>query len=276
LGIRHGVALLTSEELSSPASWGVVRPVVMIDPAARAEVEQAEAIIAHELAHVQRLDWPRLLLARLVTVFLWFNPLVWMLARQCHQLREEAADDAVLRSWIGAADYAALLLRAACQTGAARRLAANGVAPGGSSMARRIRHVLDGSRGRGPAPLTWAAATLGLGLAAHAALAASEPVLEPSQGLVQNGGERAAAMLASLPAPQARALADAIARRDWNARRGEGVTLMTVARLFAMHWDSARPFKLGGSQARVRGSSIAINDDERESEQEVGAAELQL
>ncbi len=96
MGFKHGTALLTSNELASPISWGLMRPVILLNTRAVEASGEAEAIIAHELAHVARMDWVKLLLARIATALFWFNPLVWMLAREAHQLREEAADDAVL------------------------------------------------------------------------------------------------------------------------------------------------------------------------------------
>lgn len=68
----------------------MIRPVILLNEQALTSEREAEAIIAHELAHVVHLDWAKLILARAATALLWFNPLVWMLARQCHQLREEA------------------------------------------------------------------------------------------------------------------------------------------------------------------------------------------
>src|SRR6185503_18759079 len=96
MGFKHGTALLTSNELASPISWGLMRPVILLNSRAVEASGEAEAIIAHELAHVARMDWAKLLLARLATALFWFTPLVWVLAREAHQLREEAADDEVL------------------------------------------------------------------------------------------------------------------------------------------------------------------------------------
>jgi len=96
MGFKHGTALLTSNELPSPISWGVVRPVILLNAEATESHEEAEAIITHELAHVAHFDWAKLLLARVAIAIFWFNPFVWLLAREAHQLREEAADDAVL------------------------------------------------------------------------------------------------------------------------------------------------------------------------------------
>src|SRR5690606_4054306 len=60
MGFKHGTALLVSSELRSPISWGILRPTIVLSPKAVAAGE-AEAIIAHELAHVARLDWAKLL-----------------------------------------------------------------------------------------------------------------------------------------------------------------------------------------------------------------------
>ena len=62
MGFKNGTALLTSNELSSPISWGLMRPVILLNEEALEAHGEAEAIIAHELAHVARLDWAKLLL----------------------------------------------------------------------------------------------------------------------------------------------------------------------------------------------------------------------
>jgi beta-lactamase regulating signal transducer with metallopeptidase domain len=150
MGFKHGTALLTSDDLSSPISWGLMRPVILLNSRAVEASGEAEAIIAHELAHVARMDWAKLLLARVATALFWFNPLVWMLAREAHQLREEAADDAVLASDVADTDYAQLLVGVARHECPGLLLGAHGVAPSRSSLARRVARVLDGASVRGP------------------------------------------------------------------------------------------------------------------------------
>ena len=221
LGVKHGTALLASGELDSPVSWGLVRPVIILDEAAAGDASRAEAIIAHELAHVVRLDWARLLAGRLVVCLFWFNPLVWLLARQAHHLCEEAADDAVLRAEIGRHDYADVLLGAARHANRRMLLPANGVAPARSSLGRRIAHILDGSRPRRPTRLGWAAASLAGALAINVAIAAAAPVLAQPLGLSfqRDAGERAAALLERSATPEARAIGRAIRLAGWDSRR---------------------------------------------------------
>lgn len=160
MGVKSGAALLVSDEINSPLSWGMLRPTILLNEGVVPLHGDAEAIIAHELAHVVRFDWIKLLLARAVTALYWFNPLVWILARQCHQLREEAADDAVLRGDVPSADYAALLVGAARHDCKAARFAAHGVAPSRGSLRQRVTRVLDQTRPRVPAAAAWAACCL--------------------------------------------------------------------------------------------------------------------
>ena len=158
MGFKHGTALLTSDELPSPISWGVVRPVILLNGEAAQSHAEAEAIIAHELAHVASLDWAKLLLSRITVALFWFNPLVWVLAREAHQLREEAADDAVLGADIEDTEYARLLVGVARHECRGLLIGAHGVAPAKNSLARRIRRVLDGALERAPGGWRWSTA----------------------------------------------------------------------------------------------------------------------
>src|SRR6185369_1951124 len=172
MGFKHGTALLTSNELASPISWGLMRPVILLNSRAVEASGEAEAIIAHELAHVARLDWIKLLLARVATALFWFNPLVWLLAREAHQLREETADDTVLAADIADTDYAQLLVGVARHECPGLLLGAHGVAPSKSSLARRVARVLDGKTVRGPVARSFAAGVFVGAVAVAAPLAA--------------------------------------------------------------------------------------------------------
>lgn len=176
MGYKHGTALLVSTDVVSPVSWGILRPVILLNEDAAHSGERAEAIIAHELAHIMNFDWVKLILARIVTALTWFNPLTWILARQCHQLREEAADDAVLTSRISSCDYAELLIGAAKHQRRGLLLAAHGVAPGRNSLKQRVARVLDTGLRRTPARLNWSAPWAAAAILTASFLAALTPV----------------------------------------------------------------------------------------------------
>ncbi|WP_310468302.1 M56 family metallopeptidase [Sphingomonas sp.] len=182
MGFKNGTALLTSDELKSPISWGLLRPTILLNAAATEAHDEAEAIIAHELAHVGNFDWAKLLLARVAVALFWFNPLVWLLAREAHQLREEAADDAVLAADIEDTHYASLLVGIARHECNGLLIGAHGVAPGRGSLARRVRRVLDAASQRAPGGWRWtsAAAFFAAGMAVPvAALSVVAPSTPP-------------------------------------------------------------------------------------------------
>jgi hypothetical protein len=188
MGFKHGTALLTSEDLPSPISWGLMRPVILLNGRAVEAADEAEAIIAHELAHVARLDWLKLLLARVATALFWFNPLVWILAREAHQLREEAADDSVLAANIEDTEYAQLLVGLARHECKGLLIGAHGVAPSKSSLARRVARVLDCRSPRGPVARSFAAGVFVGALAIATPLAALTLVPAGTKDQAMSGG----------------------------------------------------------------------------------------
>jgi beta-lactamase regulating signal transducer with metallopeptidase domain len=149
--------LLVSREIASPISWGVLRPKIVLNTDAVAASADTDAIVAHELAHLARADWAKLMLARVSMAVFWFNPFVWLLAREAYQLREEAADDAVLAADVEDMAYASLLVSSARQQNGIL-LGAHGVAPARSSLTQRVQRVLDRGLNRSAGGPRWAAA----------------------------------------------------------------------------------------------------------------------
>jgi beta-lactamase regulating signal transducer with metallopeptidase domain len=216
MGFKHGTALLTSNELPSPISWGVVRPVILLNAEATESHAEAEAIITHELAHVARLDWAKLLLSRVAVALFWFNPLVWLLAREAHQLREEAADDSVLATDIDETEYARLLVGVARHECRGLLIGAHGVAPAKNSLARRVKRVLDGAARRAPGGWRWgsAAAFFAAGMAVPVAAlnlvpatAAVPDVASNAAPAAPNAVSAAPAAVSAIAAPEAVATA---------------------------------------------------------------------
>lgn len=182
-GFTKSTALLASREIASPVSWGMLRPKILLNADAVAGRENADAIVAHELAHVARADWAKLVLARVSVALFWFNPFAWLLAREAHQLREEAADDAVLAADVEDTAYASLLVSAARLHSKGLLLGAHGVAPAQNSLAQRVRRVLDRDLNRSAGGACWGAA-VALGAAALTAplmtLQLTDKALAPS------------------------------------------------------------------------------------------------
>ncbi len=203
--IRRPVRLLVSDELSSPLSWGWARPVIVVDRDTLRMAEDAEAILAHEWAHVVRQDWPVLMLARLSSALFWFNPLVWVLEREIVQQAEEAADSFASRS-VDPARYAQTLVKWA-QFGN-HALPANSMAPATAALARRVRAILEGApRNQQPRSAVTMAA---MAVCATFATALAALELIPQRAEAAPSPEPApVAVLAAAPAPQAPAALEA-------------------------------------------------------------------
>jgi beta-lactamase regulating signal transducer with metallopeptidase domain len=114
LGIARQVALLASEHVAVPVTWGLLRPVVVVPVAAGDwTIEQRRMVLLHELAHVRAGDWTFKLLARAVCALYWFHPGAWWLGRGLDADCELACDDRVIAAGARRSDYAELLAFAA-------------------------------------------------------------------------------------------------------------------------------------------------------------------
>jgi beta-lactamase regulating signal transducer with metallopeptidase domain len=94
LGITRVVRYLESPWLAAPASFGVLRPVVLLPVAALIGLseEQLRAVIAHELAHVRRWDFAVNLFQTMVETLLFYHPAIWWLNKRICAEREICCD----------------------------------------------------------------------------------------------------------------------------------------------------------------------------------------
>lgn len=229
--LKRPVRLLVSPAVVAPMSWGLSPAWVLIGPATERQAGQAEAVIAHELAHVRRFDWPVLIAARLAVLCLWFNPLVWLLARELSRQTELAADAEAIGQ-VGRADYAQTLLALA---GGAAHPAACGMSIGHSALGRRICCVLDAGAARPASRLACVAMLVGTPLAA-APLAAMQLVPAPAPA--------PRATIAPVPAP-----AIALPRIIPAARAGEEPPPQRPLRAARRAAPSRQPVAAGATPA---------------------------
>jgi TonB family protein len=110
-GLKREVVLLQTDVPDLLATWGLFRPRVFLPSDARDwSDERAHVVLCHELAHVRRWDWPVQMMAEVVRVVYWFNPLVWIACARLRRDSEQACDDAVVQAGVQAHDYAVHLL----------------------------------------------------------------------------------------------------------------------------------------------------------------------
>jgi hypothetical protein len=140
LGVTRPVELRECDELSSAATVGWRRPIILLPPdwAAWGETER-RAVLAHELAHVRRRDFLTALLARASLALHFYHPLVHWLVRRLHLQQELAADALSLRFAGGTGPYLRVLARMALyQDGRAAAGSAQAFLSSPGTLLRRI------------------------------------------------------------------------------------------------------------------------------------------
>jgi beta-lactamase regulating signal transducer with metallopeptidase domain len=177
-GVDKAVQLLSSPMVTTPLTWGIGSPVILL-PAESGDWshEHRAVVLRHELAHIARGDSLVQILAGTTCAIYWFHPLVWFAIGRLRAEQERACDDRVLASGTPPTEYAAHLLEVARS---ARALGAHGLVS--LAMARpsqlegRLLAVLSGSRRRSTVSPTARLAGFGAALIVFVALSAFRPL----------------------------------------------------------------------------------------------------
>jgi len=139
------VALHQSDTGGTPVSWGLLRPKVVVPVDWKNwSADKRQAVLGHELAHIDRLDTVSLLLSAFVCCVFWFIPLVWVVHRRMQAEAEHACDDIVVTDGMSPTIYADQLVAVARtkRPGLALAMASS------STLSRRIHALLDGNARR--------------------------------------------------------------------------------------------------------------------------------
>ena len=117
LNISFPVRLLMSSRIDVPMMLGTFRPVILIPVAAMSQLslDQVEAILLHELAHIKRQDYLVNILQTIAETVLFFNPFVWLLSSAIRQEREHCCDDLVVAHTANPMPYARALAMLECE-----------------------------------------------------------------------------------------------------------------------------------------------------------------
>lgn len=94
MGMKRAVRVLSGDPIAGPCVYGLIRPKLLLPPALLlgVPVEQLEAILAHELAHIRQHDCLASLAQQIVETALFFNPAVWWISRHIRIERESCCD----------------------------------------------------------------------------------------------------------------------------------------------------------------------------------------
>jgi beta-lactamase regulating signal transducer with metallopeptidase domain len=147
LGITRTVAVRLAAGVGTPFTARMLRPVVWLPQTLLSQlpVEQIKVLLAHELAHIRRVDWLWNGIECVIESLLFFHPAMWWLSRRIRQDREHACDDlavAVCGDGIALAEALSALARQGLTT-PPLLLAAKG-----GPLMKRITHILSQPRAR--------------------------------------------------------------------------------------------------------------------------------
>jgi uncharacterized protein involved in exopolysaccharide biosynthesis len=170
LGISRPVRLFKSALVEVPTVIGWMRPVILLPASALTGLtpEQLEAILAHELAHVRRVDYLVNACQCVLETLMFYHPAVWWISRCIREEREQCCDDLVVQVCTNRLAYARALAVLAESGHGLQELA---FAASGAPLLARIRRLVGAGGETGPATgremagLTLLAASLPLILA---------------------------------------------------------------------------------------------------------------
>lgn len=141
LGLRRRISLSESAMVDVPTVIGWIRPAILMPMGALAglSVQQLEAVISHELAHIRRHDYLVNGLQNVAETLFFYHPGVWWISHQIRVEREHCCDDIAVSTCGNAVAYARAL--ASLEEGRQHR-AALALAATDGPLLTRVRRLL--------------------------------------------------------------------------------------------------------------------------------------
>jgi beta-lactamase regulating signal transducer with metallopeptidase domain len=152
LGLSRSIEIVNSKLVEIPAVIGYLRPLILLPLSAvnGLTVQQLEALLAHELAHIRRHDYLVNLLQNVVETLLFYHPAVWWVSRHIRLERENCCDDIAVSVCKDRATYAEALLTVENLRGNA----GFALSSDGGSLLSRVRRLATPAE-RGQASASW-------------------------------------------------------------------------------------------------------------------------
>ena len=147
-GIRNPIPVLACAGRLEPGVFGIFRPVLLwpVELSRRLDDSQVEAILAHELCHIERRDNLTALIHMVVQAAFWFYPLVWWIGARLIEERERACDQEVTSRGSAPHIYAQGILKTCEACVESPLVCAAGVT--GSDLKKRIIEIMGGESAR--------------------------------------------------------------------------------------------------------------------------------
>jgi hypothetical protein len=103
---NDGTRVIENDKFLLPFSF---MNIIFINPKYIRETE-IDDIIAHEKVHIRENHWFDLFIVELITIFMWFNPFIWLYERSIKQNHEYLADNGVIAQGYSVGRYHSVLI----------------------------------------------------------------------------------------------------------------------------------------------------------------------
>jgi beta-lactamase regulating signal transducer with metallopeptidase domain len=209
LGMRRSRSVAISPIAPAAMAVGWLEPVVLLPMAMVAQMppQLLRAVIAHELAHIRRLDAWVSLLQRVVEVVLFYHPAVWWLSARIRSQRELCCDELAVQATGEPVVYARALEKAGRGERGGQLAITSAFGQREHALLARVRHVL--GLGERPRPVRpWLAGAVALAsvaaLMVAAGIAYCAPTTQSSDAATESADSPTSAPASSPGAASAR------------------------------------------------------------------------
>ena len=108
---RKSICFALSDDIQSPLVWKWRSPIIVLPVSYRLwTADRLRRVLAHELAHIERNDWISKIVTRIICIFAWPLPFVWLISKKINWYAEVACDDRVIELLNCRGEYADDLL----------------------------------------------------------------------------------------------------------------------------------------------------------------------
>jgi beta-lactamase regulating signal transducer with metallopeptidase domain len=140
LRVSRPVQLLESSLVDAPTVIGFLKPVILLPTSALTglTMQQLEALLIHELAHIRRHDYFINILQSVIETLLFYHPAVWWVSSQIRVEREHCCDDVA----VGVSGSAVVYAKALATLETLRGQPQFVLAANSGKLVKRIKRVL--------------------------------------------------------------------------------------------------------------------------------------
>lgn len=113
MNLERPVELLESALVNTPMMIGHLKPIILLPLGIvnHLELNEVEAILAHELSHISRNDFLQNIMQSFIEIVYYYHPAVWWISANVRAERENCCDEEAVRLCGSAVNYARALVK---------------------------------------------------------------------------------------------------------------------------------------------------------------------